>query len=169
MTTSTRDASVEARRFGRGLMGAASEAVRAEAIEARVDQLDWAGVHADLDAQGWAIAPALLTDAEADLISSLYRQPEGFRSQVVMSRHGFGRGEYKYFSYPLPPLIQSLAHGRLPPPRAHRQPLVRADGSDRALPAGACRLPATLPRGGPAPANALAPRVWPGRLQLPAS
>ena len=77
-------------------------------VENRLDQLDWAEIHADLDAQGWSIAPRLLTHAEADEVSGLYQRPEGFRSQVVMARHGFGRGEYKYFSYPLPPLIQTL-------------------------------------------------------------
>jgi hypothetical protein len=90
----------------------------AATIEARVDQIDWSEVHADLDAQGWAIAPGLLRPAEADLISGLYDQAEGFRSRIVMSRHGFGRGEYKYFSYPLPPLIQALrtaAYRRLAP------------------------------------------------------
>ncbi len=88
------------------------------AIETRMDRLDWAQVQADLDAQGWAIAPALLTGPEADQLSGLYRHPHGFRSQVVMSRHGYGRGEYKYFSYPLPPLIQVLrtsAYRRLAP------------------------------------------------------
>jgi len=80
-------------------------------IEARLDQVAWAQVHADLDAQGWAIAPGLLTADEADAVSGLYRRPQGFRSQVIMARHGFGRGEYKYFSYPLPPLIQSLRTG----------------------------------------------------------
>ena len=90
----------------------------AAAIEQRVDRLDWAAIQAELDAQGWAIAPALLTAAEADMVSGLYRQPDGFRSQVVMARHGYGRGEYKYFSYPLPPLIQALrgaAYARLAP------------------------------------------------------
>jgi hypothetical protein len=87
-------------------------------IETRLDQVDWTAVHADLDAQGWALAPALLTPAEADAISGLYARAEGFRSQVVMARHGFGRGTYKYFSYPLPPLIQALrtaAYPRLAP------------------------------------------------------
>jgi hypothetical protein len=88
------------------------------AVAERVDRIDWAQVHADLDAQSWAIAPGLLTHAEADMIAGLYHRPDGFRSQVVMSRHGFGRGEYKYFSYPLPPLIQSLrtaVYARLAP------------------------------------------------------
>jgi hypothetical protein len=87
-------------------------------IDGRVDAIDWVKVHADLDAQGWAIAPRLLTHTEADFVSGLYGHEQGFRSHVIMSRHGFGRGEYKYFSYPLPPLIQSLrtaAYSRLAP------------------------------------------------------
>jgi uncharacterized protein len=93
-------------------------ATKATTIEARVDAIDWAKVHTDLDAQGWAVVPKLLTDAEADSVSGLYRQEHGFRSHIIMSRHGFGRGEYKYFSYPLPPLIQSLrtaAYSKLAP------------------------------------------------------
>ena len=78
------------------------------AIRARVDAVTWTRVHADLDAQGWAVVPKLLTADEADAIAGLYPQDRGFRSHVVMARHGFGRGEYKYFSYPLPPLIQTL-------------------------------------------------------------
>jgi hypothetical protein len=81
---------------------------KAMPIETRVDVIDWVKVHADLDAQGWAVAPKLLSPAEADSISGLYHQEHGFRSHIIMSRHGFGRGEYKYFSYPLPALIQSL-------------------------------------------------------------
>jgi uncharacterized protein len=80
----------------------------ATAIQARVDGVDWTQVQADLNAQGWAVVPKLLTHAEADLISGLYHQEQGFRSHVIMVRHGFGRGEYKYFNYPLPPLIQAL-------------------------------------------------------------
>ena len=86
----------------------AGSAMSPTAIRARVDAVDWAKIHTDLDAQGWAIVPKLLTHAEAASIAGLYHQEQGFRSQVIMSRHGFGRGEYKYFSYPLPPLIQAL-------------------------------------------------------------
>ncbi|MGZ6010198.1 MAG: 2OG-Fe(II) oxygenase [Caulobacteraceae bacterium] len=89
-----------------------------EGIEMRLEQVGWDGVQAELDAQGWAIAPGLLTHDEADGISGLYGRPDGFRSHVVMARHGFGRGEYRYFSYPLPPLIQALrtaAYRRLAP------------------------------------------------------
>ena len=101
------------------------------AIAARVDRLDWAAIQAGLDAQGWAIAPGLVTHAEADQIAALYPRPDGFRRQVVMSRHGFGRGEYKYFAYPLPPLIHALrtaAYPRLAPiANGWRQRLGQAD------------------------------------------
>jgi hypothetical protein len=83
-------------------------------IEQRVDAIDWPQVSADLDTQGWAILPSLLTHKEADAIASLYGQDDGFRSRVVMARHGFGRGEYKYFSYPLPDLIQALRMSAYP-------------------------------------------------------
>jgi hypothetical protein len=69
---------------------------------------DWRHVSADLDAQGWAPLPRLFTDEESGSIARLYAQEEGFRSRVVMARHGFGRGEYRYFNYPLPPLVQEL-------------------------------------------------------------
>ncbi len=59
-----------------------------------------------LDAQGWFVLRSLLSHAECEGIASMYGRATGFRSHVVMARHGFGRGEYRYFSYPLPPLIQ---------------------------------------------------------------
>ena len=61
--------------------------------------------------------PAALTDDECDAIASLYSRDDGFRSTVVMARHGFGRGEYKYFSYPLPPLVAELRSSLYPPLR----------------------------------------------------
>lgn len=74
----------------------------------RLAAFDWSGVERDLDAQGSALLPGLLTPAECETIAGLYSQEDGFRSRVVMSRHGFGRGEYRYFAYPLPPLIANL-------------------------------------------------------------
>jgi hypothetical protein len=82
--------------------------VAAPRIEDRIAAVDWTGVSADLDAQGWAILPGLLDPAEADAIAGLYGREAGFRSRVVMARHGFGRGEYRYFSYPLPDLVGAL-------------------------------------------------------------
>jgi hypothetical protein len=84
------------------------------AIEGRIGAIDWPGVSAALDAQGWAILPNLLSHAEADLVAGLYGQAQGFRSRVAMAQHGFGRGEYKYFSYPLPDLVQSLRGSAYP-------------------------------------------------------
>jgi uncharacterized protein len=73
-----------------------------------IETIDWAHVSADLDAQGWAVLPKLLGARECREVAGLYDGGEGFRSQVVMARHGFGRGEYRYFSYPLPPLVQGM-------------------------------------------------------------
>jgi hypothetical protein len=70
--------------------------------------IDWTAVSAELDAQGWAVLPKLLNEGQCDGISGLYGGGQGFRSHVVMARHGFGRGEYRYFSYPLPPLVETL-------------------------------------------------------------
>ena len=61
-----------------------------------------------LDASGWAILPGLLAPAECGAMAALYDQPEHFRSQVIMARHGYGRGEYRYFRYALPPLVDRL-------------------------------------------------------------
>lgn len=69
---------------------------------------DWTAIAADLDRQGWAILPSLVDPAACDATSALYDGGTGFRSHVVMARHGFGRGEYRYFSYPLPPLVAEL-------------------------------------------------------------
>jgi hypothetical protein len=59
---------------------------------------DRAALAASLDARGWAILPGLMTTAECEATAGLYDRPGGFRSQVVMARHGFGRGEYRYFA-----------------------------------------------------------------------
>jgi hypothetical protein len=77
-------------------------------IDARVRSYDWTSIAAHLDAHGWATLPKLLTTGEADAIAGLYADDSRFRSRVVMARHGFGRGEYKYFAYPLPSQIAHL-------------------------------------------------------------
>jgi uncharacterized protein len=77
-------------------------------IAPRVDALHWTQVQTDLDAQGCAVLKGLLTSDECWAVSALYPDDSQFRSRVVMARHGFGRGEYKYFSYPLPDLIAAL-------------------------------------------------------------
>lgn len=74
-------------------------------IAARVAAVDWGRVASDLDTAGWARFPKLLTPAECEALAQLYADDTRFRSKVIMARHGFGKGEYKYFSYPLPDLI----------------------------------------------------------------
>ena len=79
-----------------------------EDVSLRVDQSDTEVLTSELDAQGWSVLPDLLTGAQCDGIAEMYDKDDVFRSRVVMARYGFGRGEYRYFSYPLPPLIQQL-------------------------------------------------------------
>ncbi len=77
-------------------------------IEARLARAGWAAISDDLDRQGWARLPALLEPDACRGLADLCDQEAPFRSRVVMARHGFGRGEYRYFSYPLPDLVQGL-------------------------------------------------------------
>ena len=79
-----------------------------------VDEQDWAGIERSLDANGNAVLPGLLTVAQCRQLAALYPREVGYRSKVVMARHGFGRGEYKYFAYPLPPLLDDLRHALYP-------------------------------------------------------
>jgi hypothetical protein len=78
------------------------------APQSRVDAIDWQRISADLDAQGCAVFDKLLTADECRHLASLYPDDPRFRSRIVMGRHGFGRGEYKYFNYPLPDPIAGL-------------------------------------------------------------
>src|SRR5689334_16213871 len=74
----------------------------------RVEAIDWAQVTAELDTQGCAVLKGLLTPEECSALAAMYPDDSHFRSRIVMGRHGFGRGEYKYFAYPLPELIAEL-------------------------------------------------------------
>ncbi|NIJ33783.1 hypothetical protein FHS98_002166 [Sphingomonas oligoaromativorans] len=76
--------------------------------EVRVAAYDWRALTAELDGFGCAILPKLLSPDECRAIAGLYSDESHFRSRVVMARHGFGKGEYRYFSYPLPDLIGDL-------------------------------------------------------------
>jgi hypothetical protein len=84
----------------------------------RVATYDWAALGAALDAFGCAVVDKLLTPEECAGIAALYPDETCFRSHVIMARHGFGKGEYRYFRYPLPGLIADLRtalYGRLVP------------------------------------------------------
>ena len=77
-------------------------------MKTRFEALDWASITRELDGEGHAIIEGLLTPDACAEIASLYEREDLFRSRIVMSRHGFGRGEYKYFAYPLPKAIAAL-------------------------------------------------------------
>jgi len=78
------------------------------AVHDRVAALDWPGLECQLDASGSVKVPGLLTAREAASVARMYADDHRFRSRVIMSRHGFGRGEYRYFDYPLPDLVEEL-------------------------------------------------------------
>lgn len=77
-------------------------------VDERIAAVDWPRVSADLEAQGAAVIERLITPVECHALAALYPHDDRFRSRVVMARHGFGRGEYRYFCYPLPALIDGL-------------------------------------------------------------
>lgn len=83
-------------------------------IAARVAGSDWDRIGMALDAQGNAVLPQLLTPGECTALSAAYDDATQFRSRIVMARHGFGRGEYQYFSYPLPAAVAALRENLYP-------------------------------------------------------
>ena len=77
-------------------------------MTARVKAFDWARVAQDLDSQGHAVLKRLLLPRECQDLAALYVDDDRFRTRIVMARHNFGSGEYKYFSYPLPGIVEAL-------------------------------------------------------------
>jgi hypothetical protein len=77
-------------------------------IAERLNGIPWKHVEADLNAFGGAVLEHVFTPQECDAVAGMYVEDAIFRSRVVMARHGFGSGEYKYFSYPLPKFVESL-------------------------------------------------------------
>ena len=102
---------------------------------ARIAGIDAARLTASLDEHGYATLPVLLGADECRALAALYDDDAAFRSRVVMQRHGFGRGEYKYLRYPLPALVAELRHGLYPllAPIANRWR--QALGEERRFPA----------------------------------
>ncbi|KPA88030.1 hypothetical protein PF66_05607 [Pseudomonas asplenii] len=80
-----------------------------------IHALDWQAIGQDLDRQGNALLPGLLSPEQCRELVALYPQQTAFRSRVVMARHGFGQGEYQYFNYPLPALVHQLRTALYPP------------------------------------------------------
>jgi hypothetical protein len=141
---------------------------------------DWSRIEAEIDRDGVAVLPALLSPAECSSLAALYDtgNPATFRSRVVMARHGFGQGEYKYFDYPLPDLISHLRtalYGRLVP-TANRwnallglessYPPLHAEYLHRCHAAGQARATPLLLRYGPGDYNCLHQDLY-GALAFP--
>jgi len=107
-----------------------------EGLAETIARLDWAAIERDLDAYGPAVAPNLLTAEACREIAGLYPDDQKFRSTVVMARHGFGRGEYKYFAEPPPGVVAALRQNLYPrlAPVANRWS--EAMGVDARYPAG---------------------------------
>ena len=144
----------------------------------RLDALDWASLEQQLDEQGYAIIRALLSVQTCERLSALYPQTEPFRSQVVMARHGFGRGEYKYFRYPLPTTVERLRNALYPRlvPLANRWyermglpvrfPVAHAEFLQRCHAAGQLRPTPLLLKYGPQDYNCLHQDLY-GELVFP--
>jgi hypothetical protein len=81
----------------------------------RLKALDWAAIEAQLDDRGYALTGRLLGAADCRALAGAYDDDGLYRSHIVMQRHGFGQGEYRYFAYPLPPLVAALRTAAYPP------------------------------------------------------
>ena len=99
----------------RTLVERAPDDAVASALAARLAGLDAAHLAQSLDDESCALLPALLSPAECAALAALYDADDRFRSRVIMARHGFGRGEYKYFAYPLPESVAALRRALYPP------------------------------------------------------
>ena len=83
-------------------------------VQQRIDAIDWSTTHESLFARGYAVTGPILTREECASIVSLYNEPTRFRSHIIMERHRFGVGDYKYFSHPLPELVSDLRTAAYP-------------------------------------------------------
>ena len=83
-------------------------------LSPRIAALEWDRIARDLDATGYAVVPSLLNRAECESLAACYDSPDVFRKTVVMARYRFGLGEYKYWQYPLPDIVQTLREGLYP-------------------------------------------------------
>ncbi len=86
------------------------QALNAMASDCSHVRQDWREIEAALDANGHAILAGLLSQQQCETLADLYTKEDRYRSRVIMARHGFGRGEYKYFAYPLPSMLDRLRH-----------------------------------------------------------
>src|SRR5258707_12357859 len=103
------------------------------AIDERIDALDWNALSESLTARGYAVTPQLLTRDECAAIVALYHDDSRFRSHVIMERHRFGVGDYKYFAHPLPDIVETLRTSAYPRLARIANQWAEAFGEKRAL------------------------------------
>jgi uncharacterized protein len=101
-----------------------------------IDTTEWHSVTEALDGQGCAVVEKLLPDDTCAAISALYDRDDLFRNRVVMARHNFGRGEYRYFAYPLPDTVAALREMIYPPLAEIANRWHEAMGIENRFPAG---------------------------------
>ncbi len=133
-----------------------------DGIAARVAEQEWPALATTLDAHGAAATEPLLTAAECLAVRGLWPQESAFRSRVVMARHGFGRGEYQYFSYPLPPVVAALRAALYPRLAAVANAWAAALGEARRFPAEHGEYLATCHAAGQVKPTPLLLRYGPG-------
>jgi hypothetical protein len=92
----------------RDLPETANVVATGRSVESRLGAYDWSDVGSRLDANGWAMLDGILSADECRALAGLYEGDGHFRKHIVMARHGFGRGEYRYFAYPLPDILADL-------------------------------------------------------------
>jgi len=83
-------------------------------ISDRLADIDWAALYSSLWEQGYALGPAILSADECASLVNLYSSESPFRSHIIMARYRFGRGDYKYFNYPLPQIVQEIREHSYP-------------------------------------------------------
>lgn len=83
-------------------------------VQNRIDSIQWDAVYHALNESGWAILPKLLDSSNCTSLRELYDIDSNFRNRIIMARHGYGRGEYRYFAYPLPTMVEQLRNGLYP-------------------------------------------------------
>jgi uncharacterized protein len=106
-----------------------------DALASGIEALDWQRIGDELSARGCATTGALLSPEQCSALVDIYAQDAPFRSRVIMAQHGFGRGEYKYFAYPLPELVASLRTLLYPPLAAIATAWNELVGIDQTYPA----------------------------------
>jgi len=101
-------------------------------IQQRISNLNWPSIRTSLTENGYVLLPALLNSEQCAQLISMYAAEENFRSHIIMARYRFGRGDYKYFDYPLPSVVQVLreeTYARLVPAANHWNEVLKARGT----------------------------------------